>query len=340
VATWVWLDGRLRPAEAPHLSVADRGFQLGDGIFETARVRRGVVIELEEHLRRLHESATAIALHLPVDDDRLVSGIDEVVRAEGLASDGTAGPPGDAAIRLTVSRGPVERRGLLPHGWESATATVAIQAWPYGPPEARLLDHGVRAVSSAVRRDPRSPLAGIKSTSRADYVFAKLEAERAGADDALFLTIDGEISEGTTANVWLLRGVHLSTPPLAAAILPGTTRTWLFDHAGDLGLEAQEVPIRPDDLVSADEAFLSSSVAGIVPLVALDGRPIGRGRPGPWTRGLREARERWIDSVARAVAAVRAAGQGADGQGAAGGQGAVEGRDAALPGVGDARDAG
>ncbi len=313
MAAWVWLDGRLLPADAPHLSVADRGFQLGDGIFETARVRRGVVIELEEHLHRLHESAIAIALHLPFDDARLVSGIDELVQAEGLGGDGSDGPPGDAAIRLTVSRGPVERRGLLPHGWEAAQATVAIQAWPYGPPEARLLEHGLRVVSSAVRRDPRSPLAGIKSTSRADYVFAKLEAERAGADDALFLTIDGEISEGTTANVWLLRGTRLSTPPLAAAILPGTTRTWLFDHAADLGLVAEETPVKPEELLASDEAFLSSSVAGIVPLVALDGRPVGRGRPGPWTRGLREARERWIDAVAREGATARGARGAGDG---------------------------
>ena len=310
--TWVWLDGRLLRADEPHLSVADRGFQLGDGIFETARVRRGVVIELEEHLRRLHESAVAIALHLPADDARLVDGIGELVATEGLAGDGCDGPPGDAAIRLTVSRGPLERRGLLPPGWESTTATVAIQAWPYGPPEGRLLEHGVRAVSSAVRRDPRSPLAGIKSTSRADYVYARLEAERAGADDAVFLTIDGEISEGTTANVWLLRGDRLTTPPLAAAILPGTTRTWLFEHAADLGLVAEEAEVRPDDLVAADEAFLSSSVAGIVPLVALDGRAIGRGHPGPWTRGLREARERWIDRVARDGAARRRAAAAAE----------------------------
>lgn len=295
----IWLDGRLVPADRPHLSVTDRGFQLGDGIFETARARRGVVIELEEHLRRLHESAAAIALHLPADDAHLVAGIRELLAAEGLADDGRGDEPGDAAIRITASRGPLERRGLLPPGWEAAGATVAIQAWPYAPADPRLLERGVRAISSAIRRDPTSPLAGIKSTSRADYVFAKLEAERAGVDDALFLTIGGEISEGTTANVWALVGDRLVTPPLAAAILPGTTRTWLFDHAGDLGLRAEEATVRPDDLVASDEAFLSSSVAGIVPLVALDGRPVGRGLPGPWTRGIREARERWIDAVAR-----------------------------------------
>ncbi len=298
MARWIWLDGRLVPAEGPHLSVTDRGFQLGDGVFETARARRGVVIELDEHLRRLHESAWATALHLPVDDRQLAGGIGALLAAEDLAGDA-----GDAAIRITVSRGSLERRGLLPPGWETATATIVIQAWPYAPPPAHRLERGVRAITSSVRRDPTSPLAGIKSTSRADYVFAALEAHRAGADDALFLTLDGAISEATTANVWALAGDRLRTPPLAAAILAGTTRTWLLAHAADLGLRAEEAMLRPEDLLAADEAFLSSSVAGIVPIVALDGRPVGRGRPGPWTRGLREARERWIEAAARTGAA-------------------------------------
>ena len=299
MAHWIWLDGRLVSAEGPHLPVTDRGFQLGDGVFETARARRGVVIELDEHLHRLHESAWATALHLPIDDRQLVGGIAELLAAEGLAGD-----DGDAAIRITVSRGSLERRGLLPAGWEVARATVVIQAWPYAPPPIHRLERGVRAVTSSVRRDPTSPLAGIKSTSRADYVFAALEAHRAGADDALFLTLDGAVSEGTTANVWALAGDRLRTPPLGAAILAGTTRTWLLAHAAELGLRAEEAMFRPDDLLAADEAFLSSSVAGIVPLVALDGRPVGGGRPGPWTRGLREARERWIEAAARAGAAL------------------------------------
>lgn len=313
IARRIWLDGRLAPAESPHLPVTDRGFQLGDGVFETARARRGVVIELEEHLRRLHESAWATALHLPVDDGQLAHGIRELLEAEGLA-----GESGDAAIRITVSRGSLERRGLLPAGWEVARATIVIQAWPYTPPLTHLLERGVHAVTSSIRRDPTSPFAGIKSTSRADYVFAALEAQRAGADDALFLTLDGTISEATTANVWALADDHLRTPPLAAAILAGTTRTWLLAHAADLGFRAEEAVLRPTDLLAADEAFLSSSVAGIVPLVALDGRPIGRGRPGPWTRGLREARERWIDAASRIGAGTRGpVAPGPDGEGPA-----------------------
>ena len=296
----VWLDGRLVSASEPHLRVDDRGFQLGDGAFETLRARRGVVIELYEHLARLHDSTDALAIRLPFDDRRLIEGIRELLAAEGLdaAGDGDE-PPGDAALRITVSRGPIARRGLLPAGFDTASATVAIQARPYAPPPVEVLARGVRAIVATVRRDPSSPLAGVKSTSRADYVHARLEADRAGADDALFLTTDGRLSEGTTANVFAIFERRLVTPPLGAAILGGTTRTWLLANASELGYVGAEEDLRPADLWVADEAFLSSSVAGIVPLVTFEGRAIGDGRPGHRSLGLREAREAWIDERSR-----------------------------------------
>ncbi len=304
MTSWVWLDGRLVDAHAPHLSVTDRGFQLGDGIFETARARRGVVIELDDHLARLRASAVALSLQLGVGDETLARGIADLLAAEGLDGTGAGGGPiGDAALRITVSRGPLERRGLMPPGFEDVEATIAIQAWPYVRPPADLLERGVAAIPSAVRRDPGSPLAGVKSTSRADYVYARLEAARAGADDALFLTTDGALSEATTANVWAVLGRRLTTPGRDAAVLPGTTRTWLLAHAAAIGLDATEARILPADLLAADEAFLSSSVAGIVPLCRYDDRPIGPGRPGPWSATVREAREAWIDAASQALPA-------------------------------------
>ena len=304
MTSWVWLDGRLVDAHAPHLSVSDRGFQLGDGIFETARARRGVVIELDEHLVRLRASAAALSLQLGIADGALARGIAELLAAEGLDGTGAdGGPVGDAALRITVSRGPLERRGLMPPGFEDVEATIVIQAWPYARQPAELLERGVAAIPSAVRRDPGSPLAGVKSTSRADYVYAKLEATRAGADDALFLTTDGALSEATTANVWLVVGRRLTTPGRDAAVLPGTTRTWLLAHAAALGLEPAEARSLPADLLAADEAFLSSSVAGIVPLCRYDDRPIGNGLPGPWSSTVREAREAWIDAASRVLPA-------------------------------------
>jgi branched-chain amino acid aminotransferase len=298
----IWLDGSLVDARGPHLSVTDRGFQLGDGLFETARARRGVVIELDEHLERLRAGCLALGLNPTVDDDQLADAIAELLAAEELDALGRdGGPVGDAAIRITVSRGPLERRGLLPAGFEDLAATIAIQCWPYVPAAADLLENGVRAVSSSIRRDPSSPLAGVKTTSRADYVYARIEAARAAADDALFLTLDGHVSEATAANLFVIAGTMLATPPLTAAILAGTTRTWLLAHAEQLGLVAAEVDLLPAELLAADEAFLTGSVAGIVPLTALDGRPIGSGRPGPRTRALRAAREDWIDAMSMAA---------------------------------------
>jgi len=301
VASWVWLDGRLVEAGVPHLDVSDRGFQLGDGIFETARSQRGVVIELDEHLARLRESAAALAIPIGLDDAALAHGIADLLAAEGLAGNGSDGiEPGGAALRITVSRGPLARRGLLPAGFEDAHPTIVIQAWPYAPPPTQLLARGVQAIPSAVRRDTRSPLAGIKSTSRADHVYARLEADRAGVDDAVFLTTDGAISEATSANVWIVTGAKLATPSLSSAVLQGTTRTWLLAYAARIGLEATEAEIRPEDLLAADEAFLSSSVAGIVPLTGYDHRPIGSGNPGRWSTTVREAREEWIEGVSLA----------------------------------------
>ena len=290
----VWVDGHLLSAEGAHLSVFDRGFQLGDGVFETLRVRAGQPTELAEHIARLRRSADGLAIALPDDiERRLATGI-----AALLAADRLDGPEGDASVRITVSRGPFRRRGLLPPD-EVVAATVAIQAWPVVPASAEHLERGLHLIASAVRRDPADPLASIKTTSRAHYVYARLEARRAGADDALFLTIDGDLSEGTTANIFLVRlatdGVHeLATPSLDCAILPGTTRSWLLAWAARVGLRPFEGRLSRNDLAMADEAFLSSSVAGVLPVTRFEGRPIGTGRPGPWTRRARADREAMI----------------------------------------------
>jgi branched-chain amino acid aminotransferase len=291
----VWLDGRLLPADGAHLSVFDRGFQLGDGVFETLRVRSARPTELTEHIARLQRSAAGLDIPLPADlDARLTAGIAELLAAEGLD-----GPAGDASVRITVSRGPFRGRGLLPPD-ELVEATIAIQAWPVLPPPGNHLEQGLHLVASAVRRDPSNPIVTLKTTSRADYVYARLEARRAGADDALFLTVDGHLSEGTTANIFLVRragtgGIgELATPSLDCAILPGTTRSWLLAWGARVGLRPFEGRLSPADLAAADEAFLSSSVAGVLPVTRFEGVAVGDGRPGPWTRRARDDREAMI----------------------------------------------
>ncbi len=289
---FVWVDGELRPATGTHLSVFDRGFQLGDGLFETLRARGGVVTELAEHAARLRRSAEGLAVVLPGDIEALLArGIADLLAAEHLD-----GPAADASIRVTVSRGAWASRGLLPPASVQLRATVVIQAWPVIPPPADHLERGLSLVASAVRRDPANPIVALKTTSRADYVFARIEARRAGAEDAVFLTLSGHLSEATTANIFLVRTANdgileLATPALDCAILPGTTRSWLLRWAADAGLRPFEGWLTPDELAAASEAFMSSSVAGVLPITRFNGHPIGDGRPGPWTLRARAARE-------------------------------------------------
>jgi branched-chain amino acid aminotransferase len=287
-----WVNGRLLPAGAPALPVADRAFQLGDGVFETLRVRRGVPIELDGHLRRLHAGLDTLTIRLDWSDAEIAAAIAETVARNA---------PADAAVRVTVSRGAPESRGLLPAGWRDGHATLVVQAWPNAGVPAQVLERGLCAIVSTARRDPSSPLAGVKTVSRAEYVWAKLEADRAGVDDAISLTLDGHVAEATTASLAVVMGSVLRTPPLSTGVLAGTTRDWLLsaDGAAAIGLDTGEAAFGLDELLGADEAILCSSIAGILPLVEVDGRPIGEGRPGPWARRLRDAREACI--VARSA---------------------------------------
>jgi branched-chain amino acid aminotransferase len=285
----VWVDGHLVPAAGTQLSVFDRGFQLGDGVFETLRVRGGHPTELAEHIARLRHSADGLGIELAPDlETTLAAAVTDLVAAEGMA-----GSDGDASVRITVSRGAFTGRGLLPPD-EVVNPTIVVQAWPVVAPAEGHIERGIRLVRSAIRRDPENPLVALKTTSRADYVHARLEARKAGADDALFLTIDGFLSEATTANVFLVTGDELATPALACAILPGTTRSWILGWAGRVGLRPVEGWLTVRDIVEADEAFLCSSVAGIIPVTTFDGSPIGTGVPGPWTRRARIDREAFI----------------------------------------------
>ncbi len=292
---FVWVGGGIHPAAGAHVSVFDRGFQLGDGVFETLRARAGRVVELAEHTARLRRSAAGLDIPLVGDiEGVLASGIADLLAAEGLD-----GPDGDASLRVTVTRGRCSARGILPPPDVPLEATLVIQAWPVDRHTVEDPPPAVTLVTSAVRRDPQNPLLGLKTTSRADYVYAGLEARRAGATDVLFHTVTGHLCEATTANLFLVRvaadGVtELATPALDCGILAGTTRGWLLEWAARVGLRPVEGWLEPAELADATEAFLSSSVAGVRPVVAVDGTPIGPGRPGPWTLRARSDREAFI----------------------------------------------
>jgi branched-chain amino acid aminotransferase len=248
-------------------------------------------MELGQHLARLRRSASELDIALPAGaESQIGAGIVALLVAEGLDS-----TDGDASIRITISRGSTLSREVLPRDGNQR-ATIAIQVWRL--PLASTLDRsrGVQLVVSQVRRDPRNPLAAIKTTSRVEHVYARLEARRAGADDALFLTIHDHLSEATSSNLFLIRRgsdgvVELATPSLDCAILDGTTRAWVLAWARRVGLRPFEGHLVSGDLLAADEAFLTSSVAGIMPIAGFEGRPIGSGGPGTWAQRARADRD-------------------------------------------------
>jgi branched-chain amino acid aminotransferase len=282
----VWINGRLEPGERALLTVTDRAFQLGDGIFETLRVVGGRVLELPLHASRLQASADVLALPLP---DALESYLGQAI-ADLCRANRLDGSQSQVAVRVTVSRGAVAGRALLPP--EDVSPNVVIQAWPADPPPPELLGRGLHLTISAVRRDPLSPLATVKTTSRAEFVYAQLEARRRGADDSLFMTTDGHLAEATSASLFLVEGEGLATPSLDCGIVVSTTRGWVISAGGPgLGLSVRQGHLTPGDLFVAGEAFLASSVAGIVPVTSVDGRSIGTGTPGVWTLRLRALRE-------------------------------------------------
>ncbi len=292
---YVWVNGQILPADQPHISSFDRGIQLGDGIFETVRAHAGNPTDLKAHIARLRRSAAGLDFDLPVDVvDVVTTGITDLLAAEKLD-----GAHDDASIRIIVTRGMWYNRDVLPSLGDPVPPTIVIQAWkvaPVGPVDPQ---SGLSVIHSEVRHDPRSPLLGLKTLSRVDYVYARLEARAAEVDDVLFLTTDDYVSEATNANVFCIRqaddGVtELATPSLDCAALPGTTRSWLLSWASEVSLRPFQGKLTLDDLIGASEVFLSSSVAGIRPVVRVDGCLIGTGHPGPWTVRARADREAYL----------------------------------------------
>ncbi len=268
------------------LNPLDRGFTLGDGLFETLRVRGDTVLGIERHLFRLRVGAAVLGLSpLPKDKD-LKDAITKTLTANGLT---------EAAVRLTISRGVPKRRGLLPE--PEPNPSMVIHAEPFTGYPAELYDRGARAVISGIRRNEHSPLARVKSLNYLDNVLARREAEARGVDDALLLNTAGDLACASAANLFLLLHGALVTPSVASGALPGTVRELVTaELAPPIGLKVVERVVRPEELRAAHEVFLTNALMGIVPLTVVDTLPIGTGVPGPVSMKLRaelEIRERF-----------------------------------------------
>ena len=272
----VYLNGALVPRGKASISPFDRGFLYGYGLFETMRSYGGRVFRLDRHLARLMHSAEELGLASQLDPVELEQAIYRTLEANGVP---------DARIRLTIGAGEGER-GLSPP--TSGTLTTLVAAEKLTVP-SHIYQQGILAAMVSTRRNSQSPLPAIKSLNYLEGLIARAEAAALGVDEAIMLNDRGYVSECSSSNIFLVLAGKLLTPSLESGILPGVTREAVLELARDLGIEAMEGEIPPSDLLRADEVFITTSVREIVPVVTVDGRPVGSGKPGEVTRRLMTA---------------------------------------------------
>ena len=286
----VWMDGEIMDGERARIPVTDHGLLYGDGIFEGIRVRAGRVFRLEQHLTRLENGARSIALALPKDRDELAGIVQETVRAHGER---------EAYIRLLVTRG-TGPLGVDPQACPEPRVICMVDSIRLFSDEQRAA--GLSMVTASLRRPSPDVLdPNVKSLNYLNPVMAKLEAKQAGADEALLLNAQGHIAEAAVANVFLLHGTRLSTPPASDGCLPGINRRAVLELASDLGLEATERTVTRADVFAADEMFLTGSGAGVVGVRSLDGRRVGSGARGPVTAKVEAAHRQLAETEGDAV---------------------------------------
>jgi branched-chain amino acid aminotransferase len=272
----IYLDGVYVPKEGAKVSVFDHGFLYGDGVFEGIRAYNGRIFKLREHLQRLYESAHHILLSIPLSLGELESCVLETVRRNNLQ---------DAYIRIVVSRGPGDL-GLDPKKCQGATVVIIADKITLFPQE--LYEKGLKIVTAATRQrisntmEPR-----IKSLNYLNNILVKLEASQAEAMEAVMLSQEGYVVEGSGSNIFIVnkRG-ELLTPPTYLGILEGITRNTVMEIAKEGGLKVKEQPFTRHDVFIARECFLTGTAAEVIPVISVDSRTIGAGVPGPVTKNL------------------------------------------------------
>ena len=264
----VWVNGSRQTAGGLHVSARDRGFTLADGVFETMRVHHGRVFRLDRHLSRIQGALAALEIPPPPEL------CEWVLAAVPEASFGSA------SMRLTVTRG-IGPAGLAPPADVQPTVIVSVSPFPTFP--AGLYDRGLSVRVASGRRNEHALTSRLKTIAFTESIAALLEARRAGADDAILLDTAGHCSEGTSSNLFVRAGGVLVTPPVTCAALPGITRSAVLEIAAAQGIRAVEREFGRDELITAEEAFLTSSLRGIAPVVRVDGHVIGGGSPGKIT---------------------------------------------------------
>jgi branched-chain amino acid aminotransferase len=272
VTELAYLNGSLVSRGDARIAVLDYGFLYGFGLFETMRAYGGHVFRLDRHLKRLARSGENLGI--AVESAALERAVTETIRANGL---------GDARIRLTVSIG---EGGVVPDPTTCGEPTVLVVAGNFQPFSEEVYQRGFSAVVSSIRRNSRSPLSGMKTLNFLESMLARQEARTAGADEALLLNEKGFLAEASMSNVFLVSEGSLRTPGLESGVLPGVTRETVTELAGKRGIDSIEGDTALEELLHAEEAFLTNSVMEVMPLTGVEGNPVGNGRPGPVTQKL------------------------------------------------------
>jgi branched-chain amino acid aminotransferase len=274
----IFIDGKYFSERDAKVSVFDHGLLYGDGVFEGIRAYHGRVFKLKEHINRLFYSAKAILLELPMSHAQLMKATVETCRANKLR---------DCYIRLVVTRG-IGSLGLNPRSCKKPSVIIIADKIQLYPPE--YYQRGLDIITVPTVRNLHSALnPAIKSLNYLNNILAKIEANNAGVEEAVMLNAEGYVAECTGDNLFIVKNGALSTPPLSAGALYGITRQTVVDLAEVAGLKVSETNLTRYDLFNADECFITGTAAEIVPVVKIDGRVIGAGKPGPVTRRLEEA---------------------------------------------------
>jgi branched-chain amino acid aminotransferase len=270
----IYIDGRFVPREEARLSVFDHGFLYGDGVFEGIRAYNGRVFRLREHLDRVYDSARAIDLIIPVTKEEMSEIILETLRKNKLKN---------GYIRPIVTRG-VGDLGLDPRKCPKPSIFVIAVEW--GAMYGDLYEKGLNAITVSVRRNPAEALPpNVKSLNYLNNILGKIEANYKGGDEAIFFDTNGYLSEGSGDNIFVVKNGAIYTPPTLNN-LRGITRAVVIELARSLGISLFEQDLGYYDLYAADEVFVTGTAAEVAPIVLIDGRSIGSGKPGPVTRQL------------------------------------------------------
>jgi len=279
----VYIDGKYYPKSQAKISVYDHGLLYGDGVFEGIRAYNGVVFKLREHIDRLYRSARVIMLEIPLTKEEMINAVLETLRKNNLH---------DAYIRLIVTRG-VGDLGLDPRKCPKPTVIIITDVIKLHSKEAK--ERGIRALIVWVKRDPVDATSHeVKSLNYMNSILGKIEANVAGFDEAICLDKNGHISEGIAENIFIVKNGKIITPPTSTGALVGITRDVIMKLAEKLGYKAVEANITPTDLFTADEAFFTGTAAEVVPIVEVNKRKIGDGKPGPITKRLMQEFEKIV----------------------------------------------